>query len=75
MAQMRASRSRATSEESAPSCRAPCKADSVWERRSVGASNSCSSGTSIPSAARWRTAPQSTTNLVIASTLPNTLGG
>ena len=36
--------SRATSEESAPSCTASCRADSVWERRSVGASNSCSAG-------------------------------
>jgi hypothetical protein len=30
----------------------------VWERKSVGASSSCSSRTSIPSLARWRTAPQ-----------------
>ena len=48
MAQMRASRSRATSEESAPSCTASCNADSVWERRSVGASSSCLPGPRFP---------------------------
>jgi hypothetical protein len=49
--------------------------DSVWERKSVGASSSCSAGTSIPSLANWRTTPQSTTNLVIwLSTLPHTFG-
>ena len=63
IAQMRSSRSSATSASSSPRCTASCSADSVCERRSVGASSSCSAATSISSLARWRTAPQSTTNL------------
>ena len=41
---MRASRSRATSAGISPRWTASCSADSVWERRSVGARSSCSSG-------------------------------
>src|SRR4029453_6455455 len=62
---MRASRSRATPAEISPWYAASCRADSVWERKSVGASSSCSARTSMPSLTRWRTAPQSTTNLVM----------
>src|SRR4029453_10956633 len=62
---MRASRSRATPAEISPWYAASCRADSVWERKSVGASSSCSARTSMPSLTRWGTAPQSTTNLVM----------
>ena len=41
------------------------QADSVWERKSVGASSSCSAGISTPSLASWRATPQSITNLVM----------
>ena len=67
---MRARCSRATSASRSPRATASCSADSVCERRSVGASSSCSAETSIPSLARWRTAPQSTTNLVTRDTVP-----
>src|SRR5207247_1589489 len=72
---MRASRSRATSGGISPPCTASCSADSVWERKSVGARSSCPAGTSIPSLTRRRTTPQSTTNLVMwPSTLTHTRG-
>src|SRR5205823_751113 len=61
-----ASRSRATSGGISPRCTASCRADRVWERKSVGARSLCSAGTSLPSLARWRTTPQSTTNLVMS---------
>ena len=64
-ARMRVSWSRATSGAMLPWCTASCRADSVWERNRVGASSSCPGRTSNPSLARWRTTPQSTTNLVI----------
>src|SRR5687768_16414766 len=66
---MRVRRSRATSAGSSPRWTASYRADSVCERRSVGARSSCSAGTSTPALARWRTAPASTTNLVIGTTL------
>src|SRR5688572_20256257 len=62
---MRLRRSRATSAGSSPRWTDSCRADRVCERRSVGASSSCSPETSISSPARWRTALVSTTNLVI----------
>ena len=52
MAQMRASRSSLTSGEISPVCTASCRADKVWERKSVGARSSWSAGTSISSLAR-----------------------
>ena len=58
-------RSRATSVGISPRCTASCRADNVWERKSVGARSSCRAGTSIPSLAKWRTTPQSTTNRVM----------
>ena len=39
---MRVSRSRPTSSGISPRCTASCTADSVWERKSVGARSSCS---------------------------------
>src|SRR5207247_5252685 len=64
---MRLRWSRATSAGISPRWTASCRADSVWERRSVGARSSCARGTSIPALARWRTALASTTNLVIGT--------
>src|SRR3989442_15755687 len=58
-------RPRATSAGISPRWTASCRADSVWERRSVGARSLCAPGTSTPALARWRTALASTTNLVI----------
>src|SRR5712691_1153130 len=62
---MRVRRSSATSAGISPRWTASCRADSVWERRSVGARSLCAPGTSTPALARWRTALASTTNLVI----------
>src|SRR3972149_2597216 len=62
---MRVRRSRATSAGISPRWTASCRADSVWERRDVGARSLCAPGTSTPALARWRTALASTTNLVI----------
>src|SRR5438105_6704249 len=62
---MRSSRSSATFGGSSPPCTASCRADNVWERKSVGARSLCPAGSSIPSLARRRTIPQSTTNLVM----------
>src|SRR6266511_5025384 len=62
---MRVRRSRATSAGISPRWTASCRADSVWERMSVGARSLCAPGTSTPALARWRTALASTTNLVI----------
>src|SRR5919201_5053992 len=66
IARTRASRSRATSGSISPACTASCRAESVCERRSVGASSLCSAGMSVPTLARRRTTPQSTTNLAMA---------
>src|SRR5438128_10986298 len=62
---MRVRRSCATAAGISPRWTASCRADSVWERSSVGARSSCAPGTSTPALARWRTALASTTNLVI----------
>src|ERR1700687_6182302 len=62
---MRARRSRAMSAGMSPRWTASCRADSVCERRSVGARSLCLSGTLARALARWRTAPASRTNLVI----------
>src|SRR6266480_79561 len=64
---MRARRSRATSAGISPRWTASCRVDSVWERRSVGARSLCAPETSTSSLARCRTAPASTTNLVIGT--------
>src|SRR5438270_11565083 len=66
---MRARRSRATSAGISPLCTASWSADSVWDRRSVGARSSCALPTSTPVVATWSAAPASTTNLVIGGTL------
>ena len=60
-------RSRPTSAGISPRRTASYSADSVWERRSVGARSLCLLATSASVSARWRTAPASTTNLVIAA--------
>src|SRR3989304_6229333 len=62
---MRVRRSRATSAGISPRWTASCRADSVWERRDVGARSLCAPGTSTPALARGRTALASTTNLGI----------
>ena len=73
MAQMRVSRSSATSDVISP--RAPPRAEPTMSGSArASAKSSCSSRTSTRSLARWMTAPQSTTNLVIGTTLPNPCG-
>src|SRR5438045_6349958 len=74
MAEMRASRSRATSRGISPRRTVSCRADNVCERKSVGARSLWSAGTSILSLARRRTTPQSTTNLIGSSTLSHGCG-
>src|SRR2546423_4615743 len=68
---MRVRRSRAMSAGISRRWTASCRADSVWERRSVGARSLWAPETSTSSLASWRTTPASTTNFVIAfATLP-----
>src|SRR2546425_2983848 len=62
---MRVRRSRATSAGISPRRTASCRADSVWERSSVGARSLCAALTLTPALARWMIAPASRTNLVM----------
>ena len=61
---MHARRSRAMAAGISPRCTASCRADSVWERSSVGARSLWRFESLNPALARWSTALASTTNLV-----------